>query len=383
MTFGSIFRLLVIEVVFLRAVALGAEDRIWLEAKINGKPARFCFDSGSDSSCLTAGAAQKLGLKLIDASTNEIVNGPFVGETEQVILSLEGSKWKTSFLLVEVPPYAGPNFDGIIGWFTLSHNVMEIDARTKELTFLEKVPKRTAQWTRLPVITNYYTLDLSVAGGEGGDGVVCIDTGNPRGLFLPPSKWNRWKEAHPQALITLETAFSPMDGFFVYEEAWANEISIGPVVLTGVPIARSGPGNEKRFGPRYEGTLGLAALRRLDFTVDGNSGLAYLRARKTHPSNYDHNRLGAVFVPTGTRTNQAVARVIEGGPAHEAGVRNGDVLLRVDELAVTSWSDSWQSRFRLPAGTKLKLTLTRDEKPFNTTAILREIVNPGVERKAP
>jgi hypothetical protein len=242
-------------------------------------------------------------------------------------------------------------------------------------------PKRTARWTRFGVVTNFYTLDLSFARGEGGDAVVCIDTGDPAGLFLPPSKWNQWKEAHPQAPITLETAFSPKDGFFVYEEAWANEISVGPVVLTGVPVARSGPGNEKRFGARYEGTLGMAALRRLDFTVDGNSSLAYLRAKKTHPSNYDHNRLGAVFVPTGTRTNQAVAWVIEGGPAYEAGVRNGDVLLRVDDVAVTSWSDSWLSRFRLPAGTKLKLTLKRDEKIFNTTATLREIVKPGAERK--
>ena len=82
MTFSSSFRLLVIWVVFLWTVALSAEDRIWLEAKINGKPARLCFDSESNSSCLTTGAAHKLGLKLIDAPTNDIGNGVSVGETE-------------------------------------------------------------------------------------------------------------------------------------------------------------------------------------------------------------------------------------------------------------------------------------------------------------
>ena len=62
---------------------------------------------------------------------------------------------------------------------------------------------------------------------------------------------------------------------------------------------------------------------------------ANLRAKTTPPPRYSHNRLGAVFVPTAAHTNQAVARVVDGGPAYEAGVHNGDVLLQVDEVRVT------------------------------------------------
>jgi hypothetical protein len=121
MTFSNIFRLLMARGVFLRAVALSAEDRIWLEAKINGKPARLCFDSGCNYPCLTTGAAKKLGLKVIDEPTNDIGNGVSVGETEEVTLRLEGSEWNTSFQLLDVPPYVGSDFDGLIGWLSLSH----------------------------------------------------------------------------------------------------------------------------------------------------------------------------------------------------------------------------------------------------------------------
>jgi S1-C subfamily serine protease len=177
--------------------------------------------------------------------------------------------------------------------------------------------------------------------------------------------------------MTLETGVTPDDGFFVTEEAWADQISVGPIILTGVPISVAGRGGTNRWGAQYEGTLGLAVLKRLDLIVDSNKGVAYLRAKTTPPPAYPHNRLGAIFAATTTQTNQGVARVVDGGPAYEAGVRNGDVLLQVDEVTVRGWTDDWLSRFYMPAGTKLKLTLQRDGKIFTTTATLREILQPS------
>src|SRR5579859_880628 len=167
-----------------------------------------------------------------------------------------------------------------------------------------------------------------------------------------------------------------MDGFYTYEEAWADEISVGPLVLTGVPIESCGNGNIKRLGDSYEGTLGMAALTRLDMIVDGPSTRVYVRAKKTTPPQYTHNRLAAVFVPSLDYTNAGVARVVKGGPAYESGVRNGDILVAVDDVPVKGWDWSWRHRFYLRAGTKLKLTLKRQDKEFQTTATLREILKP-------
>ncbi len=226
-------------------------------------------------------------------------------------------------------------------------------------------------------MTNDGTLNLTVPHRDHPDGVLSIDTGDPGGIALPAREWRRWKEAHPGSPITLQTVYTPADDIVVTEEAWADQMSIGPLVLTDVPIAEAAPSAVVRWGSAHEGTLGMAALKRLDLVVDGTNDLAYLRAKKTNPSPYFHNRLGAVFVPTSAQTNSAVAHVVKGGPAYDAGVRDGDVLLEVDEVRVIGWTSDWRGRFYLPSGTRLNLTLKRDERIFKTTATLREILKPS------
>jgi C-terminal processing protease CtpA/Prc len=76
-----------------------------------------------------------------------------------------------------------------------------------------------------------------------------------------------------------------------------------------------------------------------------------------------------------------VARVIDGTPAYEAGIRNGDVLLKVGDLDATKWrtdpkvlplSRFWES----PPGTRLEFTLKRGTTTFKKTAVLRQILSP-------
>jgi hypothetical protein len=348
-----------------------------LKAKINGKKANLCFDSGSNASALCPRAVQKLGLRFIPAPTNNFSRGVLAGDTEDCTLTLEGMKGTASFLVLDLPAYAAADFDGLIGWFPVSRKVLRIDAVGREVAVLPKVPSESTQWARFCLLTNFEVLDLQVPHTGRTNGVLSVDTGDARGLALPMLEWHRWKEAHPHASLTLDTDYSPADGFCVYEEAWADQISIGPMVLTDVPIRLAGLGNATRLGAQYEGTLGLAGLKRLDFIVDGKNGLAYWRAKSTPPPVYPHNRLGAVFVPTQSHTNQAVARVVQGGPAYEAGVRDGDVLLRVDNVMATSWNTGWLRYLSMPAGTKLKLTLKRDGETFSTTATLRQLLQPS------
>jgi hypothetical protein len=359
-----------------------ATERIWLRAKINGKPASLFFDSGANASAICPQTMQRLGLKFIPAPTNDFSPGVLAGDTEYCTLTLDEAEGKTSFLVLNLPQYVSPDFDGLIGWQSVSPNVLRIDAVTREVKFLPKVPTQSAHWPRFCLLTKLDTLDLQIPSASRTDGVLCVDTGFDCGLALPREEWRRWKEAHPQTPLTLETTYIPTDGFLVYEEAWADQIAIGPIVLTGVPVGEGGPGNSTRWGARYEGTLGLAALKRVDLIVDGKNGLVYVRSKTTRPPAYPHNRLGAIFLPTGTHTNQAVAWVIKGGPAYEAGVRDGDILLQVDELKVRSSNGSWLGRFSLPAGTKLNLTLERDGNTFKTAAILREIVHPSANRRS-
>jgi S1-C subfamily serine protease len=180
-------------------------------------------------------------------------------------------------------------------------------------------------------------------------------------------------------------------GLVIKEESWAKEISLGPLTLTDVPIMEADSSEialMKSFpDTRYEATFGLAALKRLDIIIDGKRGVAYLRFKKTPSLPYEHNRLGAAFVPRDPKNDDLVAHVVDGSPAYEAGIRNDDVLLKIGELDATKWRTDPKvlplSRFwNSPAGTKLELTLKRGDKVFKTTAVLRNILPPDAPKNS-
>ncbi len=359
-----------------------ADNRIWLkDAEINNKTLKLIFDSGSPYNFLSPEALKRLGLRFVPATTNDSTPGMWSGDTELCKISFNGINGQTTFVVLDLPLYVGADFDGGIGWCSMSQNVLRIDAISQEVTILSKVPRQSLRWSQFSVSTNFGTLDLRIPHGRDPEGILCVDTGFEGGVSLPKGEWVKWKKQHPQSATTLETSFSLTNGFEIQTEVWAEKISFGPIVLTDVPLADEGPKKTSLWGTNYEGTIGLAALRRMDFIVDGRNGTAYLSVKKTPPPSYTHNRLGAIFVPMGTHTNQAVARVVAGGPAYEAGVRDGDILLQVDEIACTSWNASWLSRFQWPAGTKLKLTVQRDGKTVSTTATLRDILHPSSDKK--
>ena len=90
MTVRHTLIILIVGIVSFWATLSPAEERIWLDAKINGKPVHLCFDSGSYGSALCPQAVQKLGLKFIPAPTNALWHGVLVGDTEDCILTLAG-----------------------------------------------------------------------------------------------------------------------------------------------------------------------------------------------------------------------------------------------------------------------------------------------------
>ena len=177
--------------------------------------------------------------------------------------------------------------------------------------------------------------------------------------------------------------FIPASGLVVGDEVWATEISLGPLVLTEVPLIEASRTDIGLGGADYQATLGLTALKRLDLILDGKKGLAYLHLRKSPPLPYQHNRLGAVFTPLSLEGGDLLAHVAEGSPAEKAGIRPGDILLKIDDLDVTRWHSDPSilplSRFwERPAGTKLQLTCTRGQDTITINVVLVDILGPEV-----
>jgi hypothetical protein len=369
---------------FCVILAKADDERIWFNAKINGQPVRFIFDTGASvNQTLFPNAAQRLGLKVTPTNQKGFDGTIVIGMTELCNIDLGVTNANASLAVLDMPLAFKWDADGFFGWPAVNNNILQFDVEKGIVTTLPKVPEETIGWTKLHVRTNSDILNLEIPARDGKISILFIDTGMNGGVKLNPQKWREWKSTHPNQPITLDSYYGPSTGIVVKEQAWCDKIFIGPIELTDVPIQEADEGdvNAGTFpDAKFEATLGLAALKRLDVIIDGKHGIAYLHPKKTPPSIFPHNRLGAAFVPNNMQSDDLIAHVIEGGPAYEAGIRNGDVLLKVDEQDVTNWRDPNIKIntifFERPAGAKVELTLKRDDKIFKTMATLRNIVPP-------
>ena len=377
-----------IEYSSLHACRSTLEDptRIWVDAEVNGKPARFIFDTGADRLILFRNGAERLNLTLTQPPSNS--SGPSgtvgIGQTEPCDVRLLGNMIRTPLGVVEMPSFLDMHADGVLGWGAVQNNILAIDAVSSRIGFVEKVPAEAAGWTKLRLQKGSGFLSLQIPHQGSTEGVVLVDTGFTGGVAVPPATWQAWKSAHAHGPATLDSYFMPGAGLVVKEETWANSIEFGPLLLSEVPLIEANQAQLALGSSAYEASLGLAALKRLDFIVDGKEGTAYVRLKHEPPVAYQHNRLGAVFVPPDSTSDNLVAHLATGSPAQRAGICNGDVLLKIGNLDATKWrSDpavSPLSHFWMqPAGTRLDLTLKRQSATFKTTVMLRQILGPGQE----
>jgi TPR repeat protein len=75
-----------------------------------------------------------------------------------------------------------------------------------------------------------------------------------------------------------------------------------------------------------------------------------------------------------------VAHVAPASPAYLAGIRDHDVLLKIDDLDITKWRTEPQllrpRYWERPEGTTYRLTLKRGEREYQTTVVLKRILGP-------
>lgn len=374
-------------------VSLEAEDeRISVDAKINGVPVRFAFDTGASVAfMLYSRTAEKLGLK-VKSPPAYVQIGPGqtrIGWTEPQKVDLGVTNIETTFAVVEIPAYLKATEGGFLGWPAVSNDVFSLDCVAHTISPLTNTRRKFGGRVKCRIQTNS-DLTLELPGKNPRKEIIALDTGSIYGLKLNPDEWHKWKAIHPNQPRTIEAYFTPGAGLVVTEEAWADKISLGKLALTDVPVMQADSSDMALHSSpqsQFEATLGLAALKRLDIVIDGKRGLAYLWPRDAPPVPYEYNHLGAVFVPQNLKSDDLVAHVADSSPAVEAGIRNGDILLKIGELDCTEWRTNPEilplSRFfESQAGTKLELTLKRGNDIFKTTATLRNILPPDPAAKS-
>jgi hypothetical protein len=193
------------------------------------------FDTGSEGVGLFPGAAARLRLQIdVPVPTNSLTNGKVaVGMTKPYDLKVAGASLKTRFGIWphSLNPYE-EQFDGMIGWPSVRSNTMIIEASTVTLKFTKQIAEEAAKWTKYHALANGGILALEIPGPASNKMIVTIDTGAPTGIALSRQRWEEWKAAHPLRPRTLISYFMMGAGNHIQEESWADEITLGSLVLT-------------------------------------------------------------------------------------------------------------------------------------------------------
>ncbi|UCD51296.1 MAG: PDZ domain-containing protein [Phycisphaerales bacterium] len=375
-------RLVLLLVLSCLCSATLAADRMMMEVTIAGRTAHLALDTAAEPLCLFDAGARRLGLE-IEPPASDVPAAPggvVPGRTEECDIAIGPNSGRLRLPVVPLPGYIEPDVDGLIGWDVLRRFVIRIDAVHQKVSVANQVPPEALNWPCWKIRPDARRLVVEIPTHEPVPETIMIDTGSPSGVMLAPQRWQQWTEAHPHQPATLDASFFPGIGIVVSEERWARTFALGEMAFHEVPVGDYTAMIQHFPGQRHAATLGLRAVRRLSWLIDAPNGKVYFQSHGSPagPNTYEYNRLGAVFVPGDGQGDVLVAHVVQGGPAHRAGIRDGDRLLRIDELDVTKWRTDPRilplSRFwSRPAGTALGLGLQRDEKTLDVTAVLEDI----------
>lgn len=356
-------------------------NRLWVTAIINGESARLQLDTGTSELVLFSNAVSRLNLSVSPIAETErrLYPPPVIGKTGLCVVGVGFDILKTHFVVIPDPPQdeIGEDIgDGIIGWENIDHNLFRLDLGGDGFSPLEGLPTNLQEYSRFEIDTTNNILSLLRQIDGNHRLVLLVDSGAIGGLRLPMKKWDRWKMAHPAQPVTI-VGYLQVSGAHVLETTWAESYTIGPVICSGVECIR-----DPTISESVDASLGLDALKHFDLILDGPHKVAYVKARPINRGgSRQHNRLGALFMPEAQKSDVLIAQVARSSFAEQAGIKTGDVLLKIDDLDVTHWRTDprlmpMRKFWEQPSGTQMTLTLKRGEQILTKKVVLRNILPP-------
>jgi hypothetical protein len=336
------------------------QNRLTIDAMINGKKAVFALDTGTNLYIvLFRQTVEKFNLDVTEKKQKEFANFE---------LEMGKSIYNAEAIVIDSPPV---DVDGLIGWPFLKGKIWAVLWNEGTLVRLQSVPEQASGWMRINIAKDVPILAFSY--GKKDEGLIFIDTGDSGGVSLSAARWKQWLREHPDAPMTLYAAWSPaVGGISVVRQSWSDQLELGALTIPGATVNRAA-----HKWPRLGAVVGLEALSHFEVVLDLKESRMYLKMRDGGYIESEYNRLGATFAPESLDSEELVARVLEDSPGYRFGIRNGDILLRVDDVDMTKWReypDIWKRSFwTAKPGTQYNLELRRNGKRIELQVTLEEI----------
>jgi hypothetical protein len=411
--FAFLIRILLMTLVFLFAMESGSQAQqvrylkdqthqvvipfefynnfIVISIRVNGLPLKFIVDTGAEYTILFhqeiadwLGLESQRRVRLMGADLSAEIYARVV---PNVSLLLQDQCHVSTPLLVleddffEMEQVIGLPVAGILGGSVLRNFKLKVDYVRPELTLYDpahfKVPSGYEQiQVEVEKSKPYISSGVSLHSGEVQQVKLLLDTGASLASLLYARPENGI--VIPDTVIT-GTLGVGLGGSLRGYMGKMEFIEIGPYsfsqYLTSFQKPEIGDSLLLSFGK--DGIIGNGLLSRFTFILDYQESRLYLKPNRWFKRKMQYDRSGLMLITVGKdlRTVQ-VLDVIIGSPAHEAGIKPGDNLVRINGLPVMLVGfDRILRKLSGKSGKKIRLSVKRGQsRPFLVPMVLRDLL---------
>ncbi len=354
---------------------------------------RFILDTGVGSTILTdASIAQKLGMKSVRKMKIEGVgNGQAIAADVTVgntlrMGQMRGFKHNIVVMdsdILRLSEFVGGPVHGIFGYEIFNKFVVTIDFHKQELTLTQPAKyKYTAkQGDKFPIViekTKPYLDAVTVVSNDRELPIrVLLDTGAGHALMLNTSAGNL---ALPQKVVKAQLGVG-LAGVINGHIGRVPKVRIGQFelndVLTTFPDSMAYGMKITDQSPHRDGNLGGELLRRFKVTFNYESGYIVLKPnKKRFNDRFEHDMSGIDVRAKGKSFRQYfVDNLIEGSPADQSGLQEGDELLFINNESVETMPLSEIYRmFQRKEGKEMHLVVRRNGRLVSANFALKRII---------
>jgi len=354
-------------------------------------PLKFIFDTGAEYSILTykeyammSGA--RMGRKVIilgaDLSTKiqadvihnnqlDIANQVNIANVDMILLGDD---------YLNIGQYVGFPVHGIIGANIFSRFLLEINYR-KGLIIFHNPQKNSVRYKGYHEIEAdfvsrkpYIQMPVEMPNGETFTGKYLVDCGADLSLLMVLG-------SHAQLEIPKNTLVAHiatgLGGSLKGYMGRVNRIELASLEFSSPIIHYQEMADSNRLDASAKnGIVGNRILSKYNLLIDYPNRKLFLKPYRKKIKRIKVDKSGLSIIASGPFLSQlSIAYVLEGTPAAQAGLRAGDIILKVNGFPVLFWNvGSVTKKLMKKEGRKIKLVVLRDRKKLKFSFRLKNYI---------